>query len=370
MSTLLSTFLESSFSGSQGVLGGQGTQGRQGLIGLQGTQGIQGISFNKTSNTFTATQGQTTFNVTYVVGYADVYLNGARLSSSDYVATNGTSIVLSSGADAGDIIDVISFTAAGPQGIQGIPGPAGTQGLNGAFAGQGIQGTAGVSFNKSATTYTATQGQTTFSATYTVGFVEIYLNGVRLSDTEYTASNGTSIVLSSGASVGDIIDIIAFTGGVLGTQGIQGTSGSSSVTVSNDTSTNATRYILFDDITSGTVSTVNVSSSKLTFNPSTGQLTSVDFNSTSDQNLKENIVSLSDSIDILNKINPVKFNWKDNGKVSYGVIAQELEKILPELVSDVGEYKSVSYVQLIAFLIDVVKKHEEEINLLKNSINS
>jgi hypothetical protein len=366
MSTKLSTFLETSFIGSQGITGPQGIQGVQ---GIQGLQGIQGISFNKTITTFIATQSQTTFTVNYVVGYIDVYLNGARLSSADYVATNGTSVVLTDGADLGDILDVVSFEAAGPQGIQGIQGTGGAQGLDGAFAGQGIQGTAGVDFNKSTSTYTATQGQTSFSATYTVGFVEVYLNGIRLSDNEYTASNGTSVVLSSGASLGDVIDIIAFTGGVLGAQGVQGTIGSA-VTVSDDTSTNATRYILFEDATTGTVSAVNVSSTKLTFNPSTGQLTSVDFNSTSDQNLKENIVSLSDSIDVLNKINPVKFNWKDNGKVSYGVIAQEFEKILPELVSEVGEYKSVSYVPLIAFLIDALKKHEEEINLLKNSINS
>lgn len=49
--------------------------------------------------------------------------------------------------------------------------------------------------------------------------------------------------------------------------------GGSSVTVSDDTSTNATRYLVFEDITSGTLSTVNVSSTKLTFNPSTGVLT-------------------------------------------------------------------------------------------------
>lgn len=366
MSTLLSTFLESSFTGTQGI---DGPQGIQGVQGIQGLQGIQGISFNKTIDTFIATQDQTTFNVNYVVDYIDVYLNGARLSSADYVATNGTSVVLTDGADSGDIIDVVSFESAGPQGIQGIQGTTGTQGLDGAFAGQGIQGAAGVDFNKSTSTYTATQNQTTFSATYTVGFVEVYLNGIRLSDSEFTASNGTSVVLSSGASVGDVIDIIAFTGGVLGSQGIQGTIGPS-VTVSDDTSTDATRYILFEDSTTGTVSAVNVSSTKLTFNPSTGQLTSVDFNSTSDKNLKENIVSLSDSIEILNKINPVKFSWKDNGKISYGVIAQELENILPELVSEVGDYKSVSYVPLIAFLIDALKKHEEEINLLKNSINS
>ncbi len=48
---------------------------------------------------------------------------------------------------------------------------------------------------------------------------------------------------------------------------------SSGVTVSDDTSTNATRYITFEDVTSGSVSTVNVSSTKLTFNPSLGRLT-------------------------------------------------------------------------------------------------
>ena len=369
MSTLLSTFLESSFTGTQGI---DGPQGIQGVQGIQGLQGIQGISFNKTIDTFIATQDQTTFNVNYVVDYIDVYLNGARLSSADYIATNGTSVVLTDGADSGDIIDVVSFESAGPQGTQGTEGSqgtTGTQGLDGAFAGQGIQGTDGTNYNKSVLTYTATQDQTTFSVSYSVGFIDVYLNGVHLSETEYTASNGTSVVLSNGASAGDVVDIVSYTGGVLGAQGIQGITGST-VTVSDDTSTNATRYILFDDSTSGDVSAVNVSSTKLTFNPSTGQLTSVDFNSTSDQNLKENIVSLSDSIDILNKINPVKFNWKDNGKISYGVIAQEIEKILPELVSEIGEYKSVSYVPLIAFLIDALKKHEEEINLLKNSINS
>lgn len=51
----------------------------------------------------------------------------------------------------------------------------------------------------------------------------------------------------------------------------------SNVTVSDDTSTNATRYILFEDITTGTVSSVNVSSTKLTFNPSTGTITATTF---------------------------------------------------------------------------------------------
>jgi hypothetical protein len=59
---------------------------------------------------FTATASQTTFSITYSVGYVDVYLNGVKLVvSSDFTATNGTSIVLATGATAGDIIDVVAF---------------------------------------------------------------------------------------------------------------------------------------------------------------------------------------------------------------------------------------------------------------------
>ena len=78
------------------------------------------------------------------------------------------------------------------------------------------------------TTYTATQDQTTFSATYTVGLLDVYLNGVRLSGNDYTATNGTSVVLTSAANLGDVIDLITYTGGVTGAQGIQGIQGAGS----------------------------------------------------------------------------------------------------------------------------------------------
>jgi hypothetical protein len=59
--------------------------------------------------------------------------------------------------------------------------------------------------------YTATAAQTTFAVTYDVGFVDVWLNGVKLkAGTDFTATNGTSIVLASGATAGDIVDIIAF----------------------------------------------------------------------------------------------------------------------------------------------------------------
>jgi hypothetical protein len=66
--------------------------------------------------------------------------------------------------------------------------------------------------------YVATSGQTTFSGadaasatlTYTVNNIAVHRNGVTLDTSEYTASNGTSIVLNVAAGTGDIIDIIAF----------------------------------------------------------------------------------------------------------------------------------------------------------------
>ena len=59
---------------------------------------------------FTATSGQTTFSVSYVIGTVSVYRNGIRLGQADFTATNGTSITLATGAIAGDLIEIQSFT--------------------------------------------------------------------------------------------------------------------------------------------------------------------------------------------------------------------------------------------------------------------
>lgn len=59
--------------------------------------------------------------------------------------------------------------------------------------------------------YTATSGQTTFNITYDVGFVDVYLNGVKLIvDVDFTATNGVNIVLATGATINDIVDIVAY----------------------------------------------------------------------------------------------------------------------------------------------------------------
>jgi len=59
--------------------------------------------------------------------------------------------------------------------------------------------------------YTATSNQTVFNVTYDLGFVDVFLNGVKLQETtDYTATNGTSITLTTGATVGDAVDLVGY----------------------------------------------------------------------------------------------------------------------------------------------------------------
>jgi hypothetical protein len=95
-----------------------------------------------------------------------------------------------------------------------------------------------------------------------------------------------------------------------------------------------------------------------------GTITATDFNSTSDLNLKENIKTVENSLNTLTQLRGVSFDWKETGRSSYGVIAQELEEILPDLVTN-GEVKSVNYNGLIGVLIEAVKELSEEVKELK-----
>ena len=92
----------------------------------------------------------------------------------------------------------------------------------------------GASYNK--TDFTATASQTTFTVTYTVGLVEVYRNGVKLAIADYTASNGTTIVLATGANSGDVIEVVAFaavnTAATISYQDFSGTGSQTAFTMS------------------------------------------------------------------------------------------------------------------------------------------
>ena len=114
------------------------------------------------------------------------------------------------------------------------------------------------------------------------------------------------------------------------------------------------------DTPSGTISVTKINA--------TGIITASDFNSTSDIKLKTNIERISDPIDKILKIDGVSFNWIENNKPSLGVIADNIEEVLPELVSS-GDPKTVNYNGLIGLLIEVVKEQQNEINLIRERLS-
>ena len=66
------------------------------------------------------------------------------------------------------------------------------------------------------TSFTATAGQTVFSVTYAVGYLQVYVNGVLLATSDYTATNGTSFTLGVACAVGDIVEALVITTSVVG----------------------------------------------------------------------------------------------------------------------------------------------------------
>lgn len=125
---------------------------------------------------------------------------------------------------------------------------------------------------------------------------------------------------------------------------------------------NSTRYITFSSGNTGSFTLANVSNN-LTFNPSTGTLGATIFNSTSDINKKTNITPIENPLEIIDAINGVRFDWRETGLPSLGVIAQEVEVVLPALV---GYDKSVNYNGLIAVLIEAVKELKAQVKELKS----
>ena len=118
-----------------------------------------------------------------------------------------------------------------------------------------------------------------------------------------------------------------------------------------------------------------------TDNPSTkldviGTITATGTNFGSDINLKTNINNIETPLETISKLKGVTFDWKDHiietdktlQGTKHGLIAQEVEKILPNLVHT-NKTKSVSYIEIIPILIEAIKEQQNQINDLKNKIN-
>ena len=204
----------------------------------------------------TATANQTSFSFAYNVGFLDVYINGVKLTTNEFTATNGTSVVLTEGAFLGDQVQLISFntTATGGGGGGGItdvvqdatPQLGGNLDLNSKV----INGSGNIDYTgnfKASGIATAT----TFS-------------GSGASLTNLNASTLASGTVPSARLAGPYTNVVAGSATV-----------AANVTVFANNTNNETCYPLFADGATGTQNCE--SDTGLTYNPSTGNLTATKF---------------------------------------------------------------------------------------------
>jgi hypothetical protein len=116
----------------------------------------------------------------------------------------------------------------------------------------------------------------------------------------------------------------------------------------------------------------NLDGSKYMANTSNGVtfntfLHAIDFNSTSDATLKDNIITIENPLEKMDHISGVTFNWKDGGRASAGVLAQQIAEVLPESVSSIDDHMTVNYSGVTALLIEAIKALKKEIEDLKNN---
>lgn len=147
--------------------------------------------------------------------------------------------------------------------------------------------------------------------------------------------------------------------------------GSAGISIVNDTATDGTRYVLFNESTTGSTSNAGVSSTKLTFNPSSGILSAVEFTATSDERLKSEVTTIENALEVVSNLRGVNYVFTESGKKNIGVIAQEVELVIPEVVNeDQNGYKSVNYGNIVGLLIEAIKELKQEIKELKNGNQS
>jgi hypothetical protein len=128
----------------------------------------------------------------YTAGQLDVFVNGVRMAPADITATNGTSVVFGDALVNGDVVDIIAYTVIDISQI----------GTGRTLFNYSISGTP--------TTVTGADSNGNTLA-YTVGQIDVFVNGVRMAPVDITATNGTSVVFGSALANGDTVDIVTYT---------------------------------------------------------------------------------------------------------------------------------------------------------------
>lgn len=216
-------------------------------------------------------------------------------------------------------------------------------------------------------TFTANGAGSTYDLSFglfTANAALVFVNSVLQEQGNNYSVSGNTITFVTPPEANAIVDVRS----VSGLTGPAGASGN--VTLADNTTSSATFYPTLSSSNTGSYTTATVSSTKLYFVPSTGTLNATIFNSLSDISLKDNVSRITDAVSIVNRIEGVEFVWKESGIKASGVIAQDLEQVLPFLVSaNQDGVKTVNYDGIIAYLIEANKELLKRVEQLESKLN-
>lgn len=188
-----------------------------------------------------------------------------------------------------------------------------------------------------------------------------------------TASGFTAGGATSASKVANALTVgagLAFTTASTydGSQAITISASSGGATISSTSSTGP-YYIVGAAASSGALSTAYVSTS-ISYNASTNVVTATQFSASSDERLKKDIKTITNALTKVETLRGV--SYLRDGRPEIGVIAQEVERVVPEVVHvDETEYgyKSVAYDNLVGLLIEAVKELSAEVKELKAKVS-
>ena len=167
---------------------------------------ITAINFTGTGNT--VTYNSSTKVVSVSVGGAGGSGTGGKFveNNTGIHTLSNVGIGTTNASDKLKVLGDVAFTGALKV------SPLGLSGSNGNYLKSVGSGVTWASFPTARTVglQTATNNQTSFSFAYNVGFLDVYINGVKLTANEFTATNGTTVVLTDGAFTGDQVQLISF----------------------------------------------------------------------------------------------------------------------------------------------------------------
>jgi hypothetical protein len=268
----------------------------------------------------------------------------------------------------------------------------------------GSAGIGATTYNRQS--YTATAGQTVFTVTsgYTVGYLQVYVNGVLLNASDYTASNGTSFTLGAAAILGDIVEAFSYTvtlvnnlspsyaGGQGGAAGV--VLYQSAANTTSNTAVGTAGFLLTSQGSGQPTWTNPISLDFSTANSrffSIGVGTAADSANTgsiratgtivagfSDDQLKTKLGNIDNALDKVMSLSGFYYEPNQtaqdlgyNLKKEVGISAQEVQKVLPEVVVPApidDKYLTVQYDRMIPLLVEAIKELKNEVEVLKGQI--